>query len=178
MNGLTARERRLLALGILAGLLAAAWLLVAGPILQGFATRAQVRAQARDTLARDARLTAGFGTARLQAARVRQAADAWSIAAPSPALAAEALRERVARDVAAEAGALQALRTEPSPPGRVRLQADLRIPLIPFTRLVRRLETDRPYATVDTLSVAAAEGGSADASAPLEVRLEFTYAVR
>ncbi|WP_174300547.1 type II secretion system protein GspM [Caulobacter sp. S45] len=172
------REQRLVALAILVGLVAAVWLAVVSPILHGFDVRRERKATAREELSSDARLIASFGAARGDAERLRQAAGAYAFSAPNPAAAAELARDRLSKSVAAQGGVLQALRDQPTAAGRVRLQADLRISLPQLTALLRRLETDRPFATVDSLTVSAAEEGAGAPSAPLEVRLELTYSVR
>lgn len=179
MNGLTARERRLVAVGLLVAAAAVVWLLVVSPVLSGFAARAQARERLREELTRNVRLLESQPAARLQAANADRDAVVFALAAPSPAQAAEAARSRLTSAVETEGGAVRGLRGLEAPARRVRLQADLRMSWIGLTRLIRRLETDRPFATVDALEVTA-NGAPALSSAatPLEIRLELTYAYR
>ena len=174
MSGLTERERRLIALAILVGLIAAAWLLVVSPVLAGFSTRREARAAAAEELTRDARLIADFGAVRGRLAALHQAGGVYAITAPSAAVAAEAARARVAAAVGAAGGLLQAVREQPAARG-LRLQADMRIGLADLIGLLRRLEQDRPCAAIEGLSIAAPEATGSDGAAPLEVRLELTY---
>lgn len=175
MNGLTLRERRLVALAILVGLVAASWFAIAQPILNGFAERREARAAARDELGRNARLIADFGAARTRSAALPRIEAVYAIQAPSPAAAAQTARDRLARLVAAGSGTLQATRDQAAPPDLVRLQADLRIPYAGLAGLLRGLESDRPFAVVEALSIAAAEAPIAGAATPLQVRLEVSY---
>jgi hypothetical protein len=120
-------------------------------------------------------LIAAFGALKAEAAAQRRAAATYALSADSAPAATEIARTRVAKAVAADGGLLQALRIQPAPAERVRLQADVRIGLNGLTNLIRRLENDHPYATVDGLLITAPDPSGAGVAPPLEVRLEVSY---
>lgn len=175
MSNLSPREQRLIALGILMGLLALAWLAVASPIISGFSVRRDARATASDTLSHNARLISSFSALRAQGFAVRRAQAAWAIQSASPAIAAELARERVSRAVADSGGSLQALRDEPGLPGVIRLQGDTQIGLEGLQALLHRLEDQAPYAAVNKLSVAASDTPAAQRSSSLQVRFDVSF---
>ncbi len=174
MNRLSAREQRLIALAILVGVIALAWIAVVSPIVRGFADRREARAIAVADIQRNARLISSFGAVRGEAAALRRALGVYALSAASPPAAIQAARERLARAVASQAGTLQALRNQPSPAELVRLQADMRITLAGLVGLLHQLEDGRPYAVVDALSVTTGDA-AAGPLAPLEIRLEISY---
>ena len=79
MSGLTAREQRLVALGLLVAVLAASWFGVAGPILHGFDTRQEARVSAQSQLQRNARLIASLGRLKAQVAAERRTAPVYAL---------------------------------------------------------------------------------------------------
>ena len=175
MNGLTTRERRLVALGLLVAAIALIWFVAVAPILRGFAARQEARVAAQSQLEHNARLIASFGRLKAEVAAQRRTTSIYALSAASPFAASEAARDRVAKAAVASGGLVQGLRNQPAPAGQVRLQADVRIGLAGLTNLIGRLEDDRPYATVDGLFVTAADASGAAGSTPLEVRLEVSY---
>ena len=175
MSGLSPRERRLIAIAILVGVLATIWLGLVSPILSGFTARKQQRIEAAETLRRNARLIASFGVVRSQLVDYRRSGSAWAVQAASLPAATELARARVTRAVADSGGALEALRDQPGRPDLIQLQADTRIDLNGLQALARRLENDSPRAAVSMLSVAAPDTPGGQHVSPLQVRLDVSF---
>ena len=175
MSNLSLREQRLIALAILVGVLAATWLVVAAPILNGFSMRRDERAAATDTLLRNTRLISSFSTIRAQALALRRNQAVWTIPSASPALATEQARERVTRAVADSGGSLAALRDEAGGASTIRLQGDTQISLEGLQALLHRLEDEHPYGAINKLSVAASDTPAAQHLSSLQVRFDVSF---
>lgn len=175
MTRLTAREQKLIALGLLVVALALAWLVVAAPLLQGFEDRAARRQALTDTLRQDARLLRLFPAYRRAAdAQAREAGD-YAFPTSDPAAARSAAEARVAAMIASAGGVLHAVRDQPAGPGQVRLRAEAALTLPALVDLLHQLQDSRPYALVDGLNVSAADPATQPHST-LEARVDVAYA--
>jgi hypothetical protein len=175
MNGLSLRERRLVALALLMAVVAAVWLGVVQPIAAGFAERAGERADAVDAYLRGLRTLRAYPRLKAQAQMQRATAGGWSYVAASPAAAADAARDRQGRLVAAGGGTMRAIRTETASGGTARLQADLQAPLPGLVQLLRALHDGAPPAVVETLSLAASDPAGGAHGAPLQARVDVAF---
>ncbi len=179
MNGLALRERRLIALALLLALVATAWLGIVRPLIAGFADRADQRAVALDDYARNARIIHSYRRLRAEALAQARSAPELEIIAVSPAMATEAARDRLGRDLAASGASVHAVREQASGAETVRLRADFQISLAGLNTLLRRVHDQAPSGVVDSLSVAAdslAANGAAVRPSLLEVRLDVSFA--
>lgn len=176
MRRLSRRERRLLALGILLGLAALAWLLIAAPIVSGFSARQEARQGLLLTHARSQRAIDSVAVSRRQGEAQRRTAGRFAIIAPSPPLAADLLRERIGRTVGQSGGKLIAVEDmqASAPPGWVRVRADMRLTLQQFTDVVRRLQSEEPYLAIDYASISANEAAQTRRLSPMDIRLEIS----
>ncbi len=180
MRRLEARERRLIAVGLLVLAAALVWLAVAAPIIGGFSRRAETRRELLANYVRNRRLLGAIPAWRMQADEQRRTAAKFSIPAPGETLAAEALKERVARTVTAQGGAVQALSAQQADvaPGQVRVRADLQLTPSQLQESLRRLESEEPYVVVEHLSVAADQAFRTGRLGPMAVRLEVSALYR
>jgi general secretion pathway protein M len=180
MRPLTPRERRLLALGLLVGAIGLVWLVLVGPLVGGFADRAQQRQDLAQTYRRNERLIAALPALRAAAEAQRANAGRFGLAAPSEALAVEALKERL-QHLAADQGfavtAVEDLQAD-APAGEIKLRADLTLTLTQLYETVKRLESEDAYVVVDYVSVSADRSLAANRLAPIDVRLELSAAWR
>jgi general secretion pathway protein M len=176
MRPLAPRERRLVAVGILVGLLAAVWFGLIAPVIGGFQSRAERRAQFLARFQIDQRLLAAIPTLRLEADDQRRTAALYQITAPSPALAAEALKARVAAALTDVGGAVADIEPIQAdvPPGWISLRADAQINLTQLVAAVRRLENEAPYVVVDYASFGADRALRSGHAAPLDARLQIS----
>lgn len=176
MRPLSPRERRLLALGLLIFAVGLFWLAVINPLVGGFVDRDRQRADLRLAYQRNERLIASLPALRAAAEAQRATAARFAISAPSEALAAEALKERLQRLASDEGftlGSVEDLQAD-APAGQVKMRADLTATLTQFHETMRRLENEDAYVVVDYLSVSADRSLAANHLAPLDIRLELT----
>jgi general secretion pathway protein M len=180
MNPLTARERRLLAIGILVVALGLFWLALLQPLVGGFFDRAEQRRQLTDTYLRNERLIAALPVWRTAAEAQRRDAGRFAILAPAESAAVEALKERI-QHVASDEGftvkGLEDLQSDAGP-GAVRVRADATLTLTQLYETLRRLENEGAYVAIDYLSVSADAAATSGRSGPLDVRLELSAAWR
>ncbi len=176
MSGLTERERRLLALGLLVAALAAAWLGIAAPIIGGFSTRRAERAQFTLELERDRRLAHVFPRLRAEQAALAQEAGAYAFQTADAATARSVGEARLAALVTASGGTLHAVRDEAADAGQVRLRADAALTLHGLVGLLAALRSSRPFAVIEALTVSSGEASAPQTPAPLEMRIDVVYA--
>lgn len=180
MRPLQPRERRILAVGLLAAALGLTWLVIVSPVVGGFFARAEERRELTDAFQRNQRVMAQVRVWRALANQQRDNQARFAIAAPSQQLAVEALKDRLAKLAAAEGFTVTALAdlAADAPAGKIRLRADLQLTLSQLYESLRRLETEGSYVVVEYLAVSADRALATGRSSPLAVRLEITAAYR
>lgn len=176
MTRMSARERRLIALLILALLLALGWLLLVMPIRAGFEERQLERESLLLTYARNERIVGQMRQSRVALLEQRKSGPRFTIVAESAPLAAGALRERIVRTARA-VGVVQASASEvPAEVGLVGIRADMLMTVGQLEALLRRLQNEQPLVLVQTLAVNAEQARLTGQAEPMEVRLEVTAA--
>jgi type II secretory pathway component PulM len=180
MKQMNPRESRIVAVGILVAVLAAAWLAVVNPVIHGFAARERERDQLIETYRRNQRLLAGIRTWSADAQALRRTDAGYAVPAPSPALAGELLRERVGRVITSGGGAVKSVQDQPADaqPGWVRVRADATVSTNQLIEALRRLQLEEPHVVVEYLSVGADRAAQAGRAAPMDVRLEVSARFR
>ena len=180
MRPLTARERRLVALGLLVLAIGLFWLVVVGPLVGGFFDRAQERRDLWAAHRRNERLITSLPALRATAEAQARLAPRFAMAAPSEAAASEAFKDRLRHLATDEGFTIKAIEDVPAegPAGAVKVRADLTLTLNQLYETVRRLQSEDAYVVVDYLSVTADRSFAAGRLAPLDVRLELTSAWR
>lgn len=174
MDNLSAREQRLIALGILVALLAAVWLGLAAPIMAGFAARRDARQTAIETLSRNARLISSLAQIRQDALRARTSLPRFAVVAATPAAAAELVRQRLVTVFAQGGVTLEAIRPEEADAAALRYEVDARGDLPKIIAVVQRLESEAPIAQLPGLSIASSASGQTPSD--LRLRLDVSYA--
>jgi general secretion pathway protein M len=173
MRPLTARERRLVAVGLLLAAVALVYLVVIGPLVGGFLDRAAQRRELIADYQRDQRMIASIPVWRRAAEAQRASGARYGLVAPSEQMAVEALKDRMTRlavDEGFQITAMQDLQAD-APTGEARVRADLQLSLTQLNESLRRLETEGPY-VVEYLSVSADRALATGRSSRLVVRLE------
>ena len=180
MRRLNPREKKLVAVGILIILVALAFALIVRPIVGGFNARAEERQRLLGTYQRDSR---ALGSLHVVGAdlRVQRTTDGrYAVSAPSPAVASAFLRERVGRIVTQSGGTLKTTEDlqADARPGELRVRADAALTTAQLVQVVRRLETEEPYAVIDNLASAVGNDASSGREDPMAVRLEVSTRFR
>ena len=176
MRPLAARERRLVALGLLVAVIAAVWLGLVSPVLNGFQARAQKRQELIAAYQRNQRLSAAIPTLRAQAAEQRRTEPLYQLAMAASASPAETLKQRVSDALTGAGGTMSALQTAPSTvaPGWVSVRADTQINLTQLDSSIRRMEDQPPYVVVEYVLVGADRALQTGRAAPLDVRVQVS----
>jgi len=180
MRPLAQRERRLIALGVLFALVAIVVLGLIVPVLGGMTARAIERSELSETYVRNQRVLAGIPVWRTQAVEQKTNAQNFAIVAPTEALAAEMLKQRINRMANEEGGAVQTVSEiqGDTPDGWVKVRADLQLTMAQLYKSLARLESEAPYVVVGYLSVAADRASKTGHAAPMDVRIEVSAPVR
>jgi general secretion pathway protein M len=180
MNGLSARERRLVAVAILIGVMAAIWLAVVAPLTGGFAAREAERQGLLADYRRNQRLIASIPSLRAQAEAQKRTAQAYALSAPSQLQAQEALRQRISAAMTAAGAAapsVQDVQTD-LPAGWIGARADAQLTRSQLNESLRALENEEPYVVVDYISINADQAFRSGRAGPLDVRLELSVPFR
>jgi len=180
MKPLSPRESRIVAIGILVGLVAVLWLGIVGPLIEGFGDRSDTRATLLETYARNQRVLAELPMWKEQLEQQRQTNSQFAMTAPTQALAAEQLKSRLTRMAGEEGGTLTSLQDveDGVPDGFVRIRADMQMTLGQLYKSLVRLETEEPYVVIESLSVAADRALQTGHLGPMAVRVEISAPVR
>lgn len=163
MTALSDRERRLIAILVLIAMIAVGWLAILSPILSGFETRAAERERLALVQASNARLMDNIARLRRQAETQRAGQARFHLIAPTPAAAAEALKEQVSTLVGTAGGEVRALQDLEAAEGRVELRLEARLGEAQLIRLLERLQNAEPLLIVRSLSLSAPSAVSAAA---------------
>ncbi len=180
MRALSARERRLIAVGLLVLALALAWLLIVQPLVIGFIDRAAQRRDLRAAHARNERILAALPALRSQAEAQARTAPRFMVIAANAASAAEALKARVRRTADDEGVQIKALDdlSADAPLGSVEIRVDTTLSLKQLSEMLRRLQSEEYYVVVEYFAVAADKSFASGRAEPIDVRLDLSAAWR
>lgn len=172
MNDLTARERKLLAIGILVALIALVWLAIISPIINGFGERAAERERLAARFAANERLIASIP--RLRSAIETRAVDAgnYRIEGESFAAVTEALKERLGSEIASGGGELRAVQEVGDSPGWARAWVEARMSLPQLINTLEKVQNRPPYLAVNSLTIAADRALQSGKLDLMDIRIE------
>jgi type II secretory pathway component PulM len=176
MRALTVRERRIVAFGVLAGLVGLVWLAVVAPVLEGFHARMERRREALERHERDQRLLASLPALRGALAEQKRTSRAFQITAPSRGLAIEALKQRLTSSLVQEGAAVgpaEEARAETAA-GWISVRADATLTQAQLNAGLKRIENEAPYVVVDYVSINAEQAARTGQPGPLAVRLQIS----
>ena len=173
MKPLNARERKILAIGILAAVLLLLYALIVAPIADGFAARADERAQLALTYTQNERLIGATPVWRQRASAQRKDQARYAIIAASPDAALDAIRLRARKTFAGVGNVISSVQALESDAGWVRAQIDGQVGLTSLAQGLRRLQTEAPYLVVESVSIAADEAANTGNIGVMNIRLEI-----
>ncbi len=172
ITSLSTRERRLIALFVLIGMIAVIWLGIISPIAGGFTARSQDRLRLTQTFSANERLIASLPRLRAQAERLKFGDARFHMKVPKAGLAVEILKERMTEQIAAAGGQLKSVQDVPDRPGWVRAWAECRLSLPQLMGLLEKFQNDTPYLVIATLTVSADRATQSGKLDVLDVRIE------
>jgi len=173
---LTPRERKLVAVGLLALAIAALWAVVVQPLVGGFAARSAARRELLADYARDQSLIDQIPVWRAQAEAMKATDVAYAITAASQVQAQELLRQRLSATFVGQGSSAPTVEDVQAdlPAGWIGARADAELTLSQLVAGIRQLESDKPYVVVEYVSINADQAFHSGHAGPLEVRLEIS----
>ncbi len=174
MNTLTAREKRLVAVGLLFAVVLLVGLGVILPVVNGFTDRADTKASLLRSYSSNDRLISAIPQWREEANILRTTSGQFAIASPSAAAAAEILKARVIRLVASHGGEIKAAQEMQAATGFVKIRSDIQLSLIQLTDSLKDLQNQPPYISIDAITIAADRALETGHLTPMDVRLEIS----
>ncbi|TNE30087.1 type II secretion system protein GspM [Sphingobium sp. CFD-2] len=178
MRPVSPRERRLVALLILVGLIALVWFLIVAPIAAGFSARAEKRNELNLLYLHNQRTIAAVPRLRRQAEEARRRIDTYVIAAPNIEQGREALKQRLQRVVERSGGEVRALGDAEGDAGWARASISARMTLPQLVATLDQLQNTPPWLVVETLSVEANDALVTGQSSIMDVQIEAAIPFR
>ncbi len=172
MRSLSARERKIVAVGLLVLLVLVVWALVVAPLIDGAMQRSQQRALLMATYERNARLINAIPAQRRKAEQMKPLVQRFAIGGNSAEAARKRLQEQLRAAFTKAGGQITTSQDSPSPDGAVRGWVEGRMTLPALEALLAGISDTPPYLTIESLRVSAdsvLETGRLD---KLDVRIE------
>jgi Type II secretion system (T2SS), protein M subtype b len=174
MPTLSLRERKLIAIGLLIGLIGLVQLFIIGPLVGGFSDRAAERQALRDQYAHASRTIATIPRLRRLADANRTQLRAFTLAAPDPEKGGILLEDRLRAAVEGVGGELRASGHDGSDTSLSRANVAARMPLDQFVKLLALLQNQPPYLVIESLSIGADDALASQKAGPLDVKIEVS----
>ena len=180
MSGLTARERRLVAILILLAIVAGVCRLAIIPFVDGFSERRDARERLSLSFEHNQRLIESIPMLRRRAEAQQADRRRFALAAPSPAIAQDRLKERLGDRLAAAGGELSGMEDVSASPGWVGASIQGTLTLAQLVALLDELQNQQPYLVVTDMTIVAdraLQSGKLDEmDVKIEVAIPFTRA--
>jgi Type II secretion system (T2SS), protein M subtype b len=174
---LSARERRLIAVLILAAVLAAGWLLIVAPVVSGFSEREARRGALRQQYQTNQRIIGSIPRLRRQVERQRDSLGSFAVTAATPAAASLSQQERTQRIIENAGGEARTVEEVEATASDVRVRASALLSLDQVAIVLSRLQNEPPYATIEALDIAADQAVISGKLEPMEVSFEVSVPV-
>ena len=174
MMVLSARERKLVALGLLVGVVVLVEGLVVQPILSGFAERADERAGLALQFAHQEQTIASLPRLRQMARASAARQRAYVAMAASPDAAGSTLEDRLRLAAESVGGEYRAGDHDGTGPQRVRARAVVRMPIDKLALWLEHLENEQPYLVVEQLGIGADAALASQKAEALDVKIEVS----
>lgn len=153
MKAMTPREQRLVAIAVLVALIAAVWLGVVQPVIDGFGERADRREELKARYIANERLVSRIGSLRKVAEQQQRDHAKYAIAATDAEQGGEMLRERMEQALAKAGGELRSSQAVEAESGWVRASASATLTNAQMIDWIALLMADPPYLSLEGLNV-------------------------
>jgi len=178
MRPVSARERRLVALLILMGIVAAIHFLIVAPVVAGFQSRAERLDRLALTYTHNVRTIATIPRLRRQAEAARAATASFVAVVPNVDAGREWLKERLQGAVEAAGGTFREGGDAEGRPGWARAKAAARMTLPQLAAALARLQNQPPWLVVETVSLSAGNTIVPGQSPVMDVEIEASIPIR
>lgn len=174
MKPLTARERKLAAIGLLVAAFALVWLGLVQPIYGSFAANAERRVELRLQYAQNERLIARIAGLRQAAEKQRSLRTLYVLDSPNAEQAGERLRERLEASLEKAGGELRATESVDAPTGWVRASATALVSNEQLTTWLGLLNNEQPYLAMESLTIVADRALNSGRLDLMDVKIEVS----
>jgi general secretion pathway protein M len=172
MKPLTPRERKLVAVALLLGVIALVWLGVIQPLLGGFAERAERRTELADQYSQNERLIGRIGQLRRVAEEQRRQRTAFALPAPDAGQAAELLKERLAAALDKSGGELRGTEAVETRAGWARASASAVVSNGQLLDWLAGLTAQQPYLVLESVTIGADRALNSNRVDLMDVKIE------
>ncbi len=166
------RERKLVAIALLLGLIALVWLGVIQPLVDGFSARAEQRAELADRYAQNERLIGRIAQLRKVAEEQRRQRTAYALPAPDAGQAAELLKERLAAALDKAGGELRETAAIEARAGWARASASGVVSNGQLLDWLAGLTAQQPYLVLESVTIGADRALNSNRADLMDVKLE------
>lgn len=172
MKPLSPRERKLVAVGLLATTLALVWLAAMQPVLAGFAARGERREALLAQYAQNERLIGRIAALRRAAEEQARQRATYAVEAGNADQAAEHLKERLAASLVKAGGELRASENVEARPGWVRASVTALVSNNQLLDWLGLVTSQRPFLALESLTMSADQAHNSNHLDLMDVKLE------
>lgn len=174
MKPMSARERKLVAVGLLVALIALLWLGLVQPIYGSFATNADRRAELRLQYIQNERLIARMSALRRAAEEQKRLRQLYALDAPNAEQGGELLKERLEASLAKAGGELRVTESVDAPSGWVRASATALVSNDELAAWISTLNNEQPYLVTESLTIVADRALNSGRLDLMDVKIEVS----
>lgn len=178
MRPVSPRERRLIALLILAAMIAGAYYLVIAPITAGFDARAERRDRLALAYVHNLRTLSAIPRLRREAESQRGAAASFVLGVPNRDAGREWLKDRLQRTIDGVGGEFREGNDAEGRAGWAQARASARLTLPQLTTALARLQDQPPWLVIESVTVTAGDAVVIGQSPTLDVEIEASIPLR
>jgi general secretion pathway protein M len=174
MKPLSARERKLVAIGLLVAAFALFWLALVRPIYGSFVENAERRTELRQQYAQNERLIGQVSGLRFAAEEQGKLQTLYTLDAPNAEQAGELLKARLEASLEKAGGELRATESVDASNGWVRASATALVSNDQLTAWLGMLNNEQPYLAMETLTIVADRALNSGRLDLMDVKIEVS----
>lgn len=177
MKPLSARERKLVAVGLLIAVFALFWLGMVQPLYSVFATNAERRVELQQNYRQNERLIARISTLRRAAEEQQKIQWQYAIKAQNADQASELLRARLESSLAKVGGELRSTESIDASAGWAQASATALVSNEQLAEWISLLNKQQPYLVVESLNIVADRALNSGRLDSMDVKIEVSIAI-
>ena len=177
MKPLTARERKLVAIGLLFAAFAIFWLGLVSPIYGIFSANAERRAELQQNYTQNERLIARITSLRRTAEEQRSFQSQYTIKAANAEQAGELLKERLETSLSKVGGELRSTESDTAQSGWAQASATALVSNEQLMAWLTMLNNEQPYLVVESLNIVADRALNSGRLDLMDVKIEVSIII-